>query len=537
MAHEHADLHDPETDPLATYVLEPDDVRSLLARVVAGPAAATSTSHTPFTGAPIAAVPLTTPDDLPAAARRARAAQRTWAARPLRERTAVLGRVHDLLLERQSDVLDLLQIETGKARGHAWEEVGDVANVARHYAVRARRYLAPRREAGVLPLVSSARVLRHPVGVVAVVAPWNYPLTLGLGDVLPAVAAGNAVLLRADPRTALTLLWCHELLEDAGLPADVVQVVVGGPDVGMGLLEHVDHASFTGSTAAGRVFAARAGELGVPVVLELGGKNPMYVAEDVDVDVAAEGAVRACFGSAGQLCLSIERIYVHEAVRRDFTDAFVRRVRQLRVAPGLDYRSDMGSLASAAQLATVVEHVEDAVGLGATVLTGAEQRTDLGPWFYAPTVLTDVPEHARLAREETFGPVVALYPVASDDEAVAAMNDTEHGLFASIWTADTRRGARLAARVQAGAVVVNEGYAGAYGAVAAPLGGTKASGFGARHGREGLWATTSLQTVVVHRGAHGGRLPRTGHVYGLGHHVWPQVLTRWLELRRALRTP
>ncbi len=537
MAHEHADLHDPETNPLATYVLEPDDVRTLLARVVTSAGHETASSIAPFAGAPIAAVPLTSVDDLPEAARRARAAQRLWAARPLAERSAVLLRAHDLLLERQSDVLDLVQVETGKARVHAWEELGDAANAARYYALRARRLLAPRTVRGLVPGLTWARVLRHPVGVVGIVTPWNYPLALGLGDVLPALVAGNAVLLRADPQTALTLLWVAELLEDAGLPDDVLQVVVGGPDVGMGLLEHVDHAGFTGSTRSGRVFAARAGELGVPVSLELGGKNAMYVAEDVDPEAAAEGAVRACFGSAGQLCASIERLYVHEDVQDAFVAAFVRRTRELRLGAGLDYRADMGSLLGPAQLARVVEHVEDAVGQGATVLTGGEQRPDVGPWFYEPTVLTDVPSTARLAREETFGPVVSVYPVASDDEAVAAMNDSEYGLVASVWTRSAARGAALAARVHAGAVAVNETHHVLWGSTGAPVGGVGASGYGSRHGREGLWETTRAQTVVVQHGVHTGRGLGMRQVHELGNEVWPRVLTRVLRLERRLRLP
>jgi len=537
MAHEHADLQDPETDPLATYVLEPDDVRPLLARVVAGPGHATSASIAPFTGAPIAAVPLTGVDDLPDAARRARAAQRLWGARPVAERAGLLLRVHDLLLERQSDVLDLLQVETGKARTHAWEELGDAANTARYYALRARRLLAPRSVRALTGPFASARVLRHPVGVVGIVTPWNYPLSLGLGDSLTALVAGNAVLLRADPQTALTLLWCAELLEDAGLPEDLLQVVVGGPDVGMALLEHVDHAGFTGSTRSGRVFAGRAGELGVPVTLELGGKNAMYVAADVDVEAAAEGAVRACFGSAGQLCASIERIYVHEQVREDFVAALVRRTAALRLGAGLDYRSDMGSLVGPAQLARVVEHVEDAVGHGATVLVGGEQRPDLGPYFYEPTVLADVPPQARAYRDETFGPVAAVYPVASDDEAVAAMNDSELGLVAAVWTRSSVRGAALAARVRAGAVVVNDTHHLLWGSVGAPIGGVGASGYGRRHGREGLWETTWTQTVVAQRGVHTGRGLGMRQAHELGTEVWPRVLTRLLQLERGLRLP
>jgi len=544
MAHDpgHAELFDPETDPLATYVLEPEDVRTLLDRVVAAPDAATHVAHAPFTGGPVAAVPLSTPDDVARAAATARRAQQEWAARPLRERTAVLGRVHDLVLERQSDVLDLIQVETGKARVSAFEEVADIANVARHYGARAGRYLAPRRVQGLLPVLTSTRVLRHPVGVVGIVAPWNFPLTLTLGDALPALVAGNAVLLRPDPQTALTALWAAELLEDAGLPDGVLQVVVGDGTVGAAVVEHVDHLSFTGSTATGRVVAARAGELLVPATLELGGKNAMYVADDVDVETAAEGAVRACFAATGQLCVSIERLYVHERVWDVFVAAVVRRTKALRLGAGLDYRADVGSLTSAAQLATVVEHVEDALAHGARVLAGGVHRTDVGPLFYEPTVLVDVPPAARLYREETFGPVVALYPVASDEEAVEAMNDTALGLNASVWTADSRRGAALAARLRAGTVNVNEGYVAAWGSVGAPQGGVGASGFGRRHGREGLWETTRTQTVAVQRGVHGllgGRVPGFGlrRLFDLGPETWPDVFTAALRIMRAARLP
>ncbi|WP_028049972.1 succinic semialdehyde dehydrogenase [Cellulomonas sp. URHD0024] len=542
MAHDpgHIELHDPETDPLATYVLEPDDIRTLLRRVVASPGAATYTSHAPFTGGPIAAIPLSSTQDVARAARAARSAQRLWAARPLRERTAVLSRVHDLVLERQSDVLDLIQLEAGKARVSAFEEVCDIANIARHYALRAGRYLAPRRVAGLIPGLTTTRVLRHPIGVVGVVAPWNFPLTLTLGDVLPALVAGNAVILRPDPQTSLTSLWAAELLEAAGLPDGLLQVVVGDGSIGAAVVEHVDHVSFTGSTRTGRLVAAQAGSLLVPATLELGGKNPMYVAEDVDVEVAAEGAVRACFVGTGQVCVSIERIYVHEAVADEFTEAFVRRTGELRIGSGLDYASDVGSLTSAAQLATVVEHVEDAIGHGATVLAGGVHRSDLGPWFYEPTILADVPDEARLVREETFGPVATIYRVASDDEAVAAMNDSDFGLNASIWTANTRRGAALAARVRSGSVNVNEGYVATWGSVGAPQGGIGASGMGARHGREGLWATTRAQTVAVQHGVHGvlgGPGVGLHRMFDLGTETWPRLYTEALRAMKTFRLP
>lgn len=535
---------DPETDPLATLVLEPDDLRDLAARVVTSPGAGTHTHHAPWTRAPLATLPLSTPEDVATAARRARAAQRRWAAVPARERARLLLRVHDLLLARQSDVIDLVQLENGKARAAAFEEVADVALVARHLGLRAPSYLAAERRPGFVPVLTSVRVRHDPVGVVGVIAPWNYPLSLTLGDVLPALAAGDAVLLRPDPQTPLTALWAVELLEDAGMPRGLVQVVLGdGPSVGGAVVDHVDHVLFTGSTATGRVVAARAGERLVPSALELGGKNAMYVAEDVDVEAAAEGAVRACFGGTGQLCVSVERLVVHEAVADAFLAAFVRRTRALRIGLGLDYRSDVGSLTSAEQLARVVEHVEDAQSGGARVLAGGVHRTDVGPYVYEPTVLEGVGEHARAFREETFGPVVAVSRVASDDEAVAVMDDSPYALNAAVWTRSTRRGAALAARLRAGTVNVNDGYQAAWGSVAAPQGGRGASGWGHRHGREGLLSLTATRTVAVQRGVHGVRVAgRTvvpslglGRVLGGDPERWTAQVTAVLRAARRAR--
>ncbi|MGV8973513.1 MAG: succinic semialdehyde dehydrogenase [Rhodoglobus sp.] len=534
-------LIDPETDPRATYVLEPDDVRALLARIVVSPGARTEMTYAPFTGGPIAAVPQSSADDVAAAARRARAAQRPWAATPVHERAAVLLRLHDLVLAQQSDVLDLIQIESGKARASAFEEVVDIALVARHYGRRAAGYLAPRRVPGLVPVLTGTTVLTHPVGLVGIISPWNFPLTLALGDVLPALVAGNAVLLKPDTQTVLTALWGVEQLEAAGLPAGLLQVVVGdGPTIGGAVVDAVDHVCFTGSTETGRAIAARAGARLIGASLELGGKNPLYVAADVDVEVAAEGAVRACFASTGQLCVSVERLYVHEDVAPQFLAAFVRRVRALVLGGELAYTAEIGSLTSSAQLEKVAAHVEDAITHGATVLAGGVRRPDLGPLFYEPTVLDGVTADAALFREETFGPVVAVYRVASDDEAVAAMNDSELGLNASIWTRSAARGRALAARVETGMVNVNDGYTAAWGSTAAPQGGRKASGLGARHGSAGIAQVTRAQTVAVQRGAHGvPGLPGVGGIglarlYGLPAETWTRLFTQALRVMKAV---
>ena len=516
-----------------TAPLDPALVARLLERVVASPRAARTPTTAPFTGEVLAQVPQSTPDDVTLAVEQARSAQRGWAARSLHERAAVLLRLHDLVLDRQREVLDLVQLESGKSRAHAYEEVADVAIVARHYARRSAGYLASRRRAGLVPGLTVTHEIRHPKGVVGIIAPWNYPLTLAVSDALPALVAGNAVVLKPDSQTPLTALWAAQVLADAGLPEGLLQVVVGeGPVIGPPLVDAVDYVCFTGSTATGRRVAARAAERLVGASLELGGKNAMYVADDVDVEVAAEGAVRACFASAGQLCVSIERLLVHEAVADDFVTAFVRRVDALRLGTALDYSADVGSLVSAPQLERVEAHVRDAVERGARVLTGGRARPDAGPLFYAPTVLDGVPAGAACYGEETFGPVVSVYRVASDDEAVRRANDTPYGLNASVWTADAARGRHIARRISAGTVNVNEGYVATWGSVGAPMGGMKDSGLGRRHGAEGITKYTESQTVSVQVGAHRGL--GTGRLFSLPAEQWTSGFTKALRVLKAV---
>ena len=485
--------------------------------------------HSPIDGTLLAEVPRGTPDDVVAALARARAVQPHWAAMPLRARTALLLRVHDLLLDEREALLDLVQAETGKARVGALEELLDAAMTARFYAHHARRHLRPRSRQGAIPVLTSATVRQVPQGVVGIISPWNYPLTLAISDALAALVAGNAVVLKPDSRTPLTALAMADVLARAGLPAGLYSVVPGaGAELGTPLIDGVDHLMFTGSTATGRRVAEQCGRRLIPCTAELGGKNPMLVLADADLQRAVDGAVWACFSTSGQLCVSIERIYVEDAVYDEFVPALVARVRSMRLAVGYGWEAEMGSLISQDQLDTVSAHVADAVAHGARVLTGGRARPDLGPYAYEPTVLDGVTEDMVLARSETFGPVVSVYRVRDEHEAVTRANDSSYGLNASVWST-ARHGRRVAARLLVGSVNVNEGYTATWGSHGAPIGGMKESGLGRRHGVEGLLSYTEPLTIATQRLLPLGPLPRVEH------ELWARWLARGVRALRWIR--
>lgn len=456
---------------------------------------------TPFTDEVIGTLPTSTVDSVDQAYRNARRAQQRWAATPVDDRARILLRLHTLVLRHQRELLDLIQLESGKARRHAFDEVLDVAGISRHYARKAGDYLGPKKHLGAIPGLTRSVELRHPKGVVGIVAPWNYPLSMSITDALPALIAGNAVVLRPDQRSSLTALRAVELIDQAGLPDGLLQVVLGdGPTIGKAVLDRADYVMYTGSTATGRTVAREAGERLVGASLELGGKNAMYIAADANLARAAECAVRAAFSSAGQLCISVERLILHEAIADEFLAEFLKRVKEIRVGAELAWGIGMGSLISSEQLARVTAHVEDATGKGATLLAGGRPRPDLGPYFFEPTVLEGVTGEMACRDEETFGPLVSVYRVANDDEGVGLANDAAYGLNAAVWTRDLRHGRALAARIIAGTVNVNEGYAAAWGSNGSPMGGMRASGLGRRHGAEGIQKYTESQNVSVQRG-------------------------------------
>ena len=482
-----------------------------------------------MTGQPLGRVPHCSRADVVAAAQRARAVQKAWADRPVAERAEVMMRFHDLVLEHQEEILDIIQRENGKARRHAFEEVIDVCLTARYYANTAAEYLRPKQRQGVQLALTSVTEIHHPKGLVGVISPWNYPLTLGISDALPAILAGNAILAKPDDRTPFSALWAVDMLEKAGMPEGLVQQVTGpGSELGTPIIEQSDFLMFTGSTAVGRSVAQQSAERLIDYSMELGGKNALLVLDDADVKKAARGAMRAAFSNAGQLCISIERIYVPRTLWDAFVERFVAATQAMKLSGALDYSADMGSLINEKQLETVTHHVSDAVEKGATVLAGGKARPDIGPYFYEPTILSGVREGMAAYADETFGPVVSLYPVETENEAIAKANDSDFGLNFSVWTSDPKRGARVAARLQAGTVNVNEGYAAAWASVDAPMGGMKDSGVGRRHGEHGILKYTESQTIATER------LLPVGAPHWVRADRYARVMTRGLKLLKRL---
>ncbi|MCU1514722.1 MAG: gabD2 [Microbacteriaceae bacterium] len=463
----------------------------------------------PFTGDKLHDLPMSSAPDVTDAAARARIAQLSWQAAGFDHRRRVLLKAHDLLLERSESLIDAVQSETGKTRGQAFEEVFVGALTTRYYAVSAKSVLKPRYRRAGIPFVVRTCVSYVAKGLVGVITPWNYPLSLSLFDVIPALAAGNAVLQKADNQGALSILASRRVFIDAGVPADLWAVVAGdGATIGNAVVDESDYACFTGSTATGRTVAERAAKALKGASLELGGKNPMIVLDDVDPVKAARNAVYAAYASLGQLCVSIERIYVDRKVADAFTAEFVKRTAALVQGPAFDFSTDVGSLTLPSQLERVQAHVDDAVAKGAKLLTGGRSRPELGPLFFEPTVLTGVTSAMDCSRNETFGPVVAITVVDSTEEAVLAANDSEFGLNASVFSGSIRRGRSVASLLEFGSVNVNEGYRATFSSVDAPMGGMKHSGLGRRNGPEGILRFVEARTIANATGLL--TLPRTG---------------------------
>jgi len=481
----------------------------------------------PATGATIAHVPDMRADEVAALVARARAAQPAWEALGYEGRARVMYAARHWLVDNRDRMLRTIVEECGKTREDAI--VGDwsfVVDSLGFWAKRAPGYLADERiRPHSLFLLGKRIAVRHrPLGVVGVIGPWNFPLNLCFGDAIAALMAGNAVVLKPSEVTPLSNLLMAEGMRAAGLPEDVMPVATGRGETGAALVDCADMIMFTGSTATGKRIMAQAAETLTPVSLELGGKDPMIVLRDADIERAANAAVSYGMANGGQVCTSVERVYVEEPVYDEFLGRVVEGVRALRQGvPGEGGSVDVGAVTFAPQADVVESHVADAVEKGAKVLVGGKRGEGPGR-FFQPTVLADVDHTMKAMTEETFGPTLPIMKVRDVEEAVRLANDTPYGLNSSVWTKDIPKGEQVARRIEAGNACVNDGMVN-FLAQEAPFGGMGDSGLGVRHGARGIQKYCSTQTILTTR-----RAPRRElHFY-----PYSRVRTRLLEGAMAL---
>lgn len=473
-------------------------IASLLAHIPVG--SKTVPALNPANGKKIFDLPQLSANQVIDAIADARIAQQDWALTPVHERAKILVEIRRRMIADETKLMDLLQLETGKSRAHAFEETVGAISAASYYSKISGKALARKKTKPGIPFLTKTYVEHAPLGVVGVITPWNYPLALTMLDVLPALMAGNAVVQKADNQTALTVLFARHLAVEAGLPNELWSVVVGdGEEVGNAITDNADYVAFTGSTATGRKVAARAAARLIGCSLELGGKNPMIVLESANIKRAAEIAIAGAFGSAGQLCVAIERVYVPNHMKQEFLSEIAKRTNSLTVGRSSDFSMDIGSLGGYNQLQRVMGFVDDAVATGATIIAGGQQLPELGPYFYAPTVLTNVNPNARMYSQEVFGPVIDVRGYEDLDAAITMANDSDYGLNASV-VGNQREAMQVAKRLNSGSVNINESYRASFASMATPMGGTKASGQGRRNGLAGILRFTEAKSVGIARG-------------------------------------
>jgi acyl-CoA reductase-like NAD-dependent aldehyde dehydrogenase len=455
-------------------------------------------STNPATGETLREFECVSEAEVHAAVSGAGSAQPLWGALGVRKRIAILREFQHLLYQKKSEVAQLVTREVGKPYVEALlTEVLVVLDAARFLIDNAYRLLRdePVPHGNLAMKTKSGRLLREAYGVIGIISPWNYPFSIPATESLAALVAGNAVVVKPSEFTSLTAIELAALLHQAGVPEEIFQVMVGDGATGAALINAaIDKLVFTGSVPTGKQIAQAAAARLLPVVLELGGKDPMLVLDDADIEIASRGAVWGAFVNAGQTCLSVERCYVHRSLYGPFLEACAHHTQQLRVGDGMDPEIEVGPLIHQRQLQNVESQVEDARINGARVLVGGKRLPEIGANYYAPTILADVTHEMRIMREETFGPVLPVMLFESDDEAVCLANNSDYGLAASVWTRDRARGEALARRIQAGTVMVNDVIS-CFGISEAPHGGIKASGTGHSHGRFGLEEMVRIKYV------------------------------------------
>lgn len=445
-------------------------------------------------------LPVASSENVGEAVARARSAQRIWSQTSFDERARLLYRLRDLLLDDGERLADILTAETGRPRAEVYgSELFYLCDAIGMWARKSRGFLRPERIRPHFPLLKSKKVVSTytPRGVVGIISPWNFPLVMTLGEALPALMAGNAVVIKPSELTPRTARFGADIAEKAGFPKDLLQVVIGNGATGEALVDCADMIAFTGSVETGKAVMRRASERLVPVSLELGGKDPMIVLKDADLERAAGACVWGALMNSGQICTSIERVYVEAPVFDSFVAKVVGRVRKIRQGPSAD-EVDVGCMTSKEQLEKVAAQVDEAVARGAKALTGGRRNPDLPGYYYEPTVLIEVDHAMSVMTEETFGPIIPLVKVADTDEAVRLANDSRYGLSAAVFSRDSTLSRKIADELQSGSVAVNDALVPVI-VTDAPMGGRRDSGFGVRHGAEGIRKFCYQKTIVIDR--------------------------------------
>ncbi len=491
----------------------------------------------PATLEPIGSIECATEADVAEAIARARGAQPAWAARSFDERGAFMDRMRAVVIERQEEIIDAVVSESGKARTEAINmDIFAGCDSLCYYAKNAEKLLKPEKQKlhGMLRFLKKVTIHHQPLGVVGVITPWNGPFILTLNAAVQALMAGNTVVAKPSEVTPFGGRIVGELFAEAGLPEGVFNLVLGDGATGAAVVGGgVDKIHFTGSVATGRIIAEACGRQLIPCTLELGGKDPMIVLDDVDVDTAAGGALAASFMNTGQYCCGTERVYVQRSIADEFTTKVVEKVEALRQSDHGEF--DVGAIFWDRQLEIIEQHLADAREKGATVLTGGRRNPDLKGLYIEPTVLTDVDHSMKIMSEETFGPIIPIVPVDSEDEAIELANDTEYGLSSTVWSGDVERAARVAHQLVAGSTCIND-MAVTYGVPEAPFGGRKTSGVGLANGSAGLRGFCHPQPVIVDR--TGGKQAAATYPYRFKTDkmtqriikiLWGTPLGRWLS--------
>jgi acyl-CoA reductase-like NAD-dependent aldehyde dehydrogenase len=457
-------------------------------------------SINPATGEVLAHFEKTAPSVLPEIVSRARVAQSAWSKVPFANRATQLRVLRKKILRSRDTLVDAVVRESGKPRAEAlFADIFVALDTAEYFSANTKRLLRPESvpHHNIAAKAKTGSLSYEPLGVVGIISSWNYPLAIPISQIIPAIAAGNAVVCKTSDFTPHCGQLLGELFAEATFPRNLVNVIQGGAEVGQALIDaHPDKILFTGSVETGRRVAETCAKRLIPTVLELGGKDAMLVLADANLDVAASGAVWGSYTNCGQVCLSIERILVERRISESFASLCTEKTKRLRLGPGTDPATDVGPLIRPQHVQRMLALIEDAVARGANVLCGGHARPDLGPNFFEPTVIVNVDSCSRLFQEETFGPILAIQTVADANEAIARANDSPFALSASVWTRDATRGKSIAAQLRAGAVMVNDAIS-YFGIAEAPHGGCGASGWGRTHGKAGLLEMVQMKYVDV----------------------------------------